>query len=279
MICFKNNLSKLFSGLLISGMILSITACNNTKNADLLANQQKVEPADKVYNEALANFDASRYKEAALKFSTVETQHPLTEWARKALLMQVYSNFKGNNYVDAVNAASRYLKQYGKTADAAYVNYLMGLSYFNQIPDITYDQNNAVETINTMQALLKNYPDTPYEADAKDKIRFAKNQLAEKEMRIGRYYQQHKGYVAALKRYRYVIEHYKDTNLTEEALYRCVEVNETLGLSIEARTAAYILGYNFPDSPWYKAAYDLLEKDNVSMQRSKDSWLYNDFDH
>ncbi len=277
MIYAIKTLSRKLAFLFIMLNALQIAGCSSSKNADLLAAQQKVEPADVVYNEALANFDAGRYKQAALKFSVVETQHPLTEWARKSLIMQVYSNFKGTNYTDAVNAASRYLVQYNKTKDASYINYLMGLSYFHQIPSITFDQSNANETIKAMQSLITNYPDSPYIEDAKDKIRFAKNQLAEKEMRVGRYYQQHNDYVAALKRYRYVLEHYKDTNLTEEALYRCVEVNETLGLTVEARTTTYILGYNYPDSAWYKSAYDLLQKSNVPMTINKNSWLYKVF--
>ena len=277
MVYVIKNLSKKLTFLFILLNALQIAGCSSGKNADLLAAQQKVEPADTVYNEALANFDAGRYKQAALKFSVVETQHPLTEWARKSLIMQVYSNFKGANYTEAVNAASRYLVQYNKTKDAPYINYLMGLSYFHQIPSITYDQSNSEETIKAMQNLITNYPSSPYIEDAKDKIRFAKNQLAEKEMRVGRDYQQHNDYVAALKRYRYVLEHYKDTNLTEEALYRCVEVNETLGLSVEARTATYILGYNYPNSSWYKIAYNLLQKSNVAMTTNKDSWLYKVF--
>lgn len=265
---------KKYSFFIVFVNSLLLSACSNNKNADLLAQQEKVEPADQVYNEALANFNAGRYKQAALKFSVVETQHPLTEWARKALVMQVYSNFKGANYSEAANAASRYLSQYNKSSDSAYINYLMGLSYFYQIPDVTYDQNNASETIKVMKQLIANYPNSVYEKDAKIKIRFAKTQLAEKEMRVGRYYQAHNNYVAALKRYRYVLENYKDTNLTEEALYRCVEVNLTLGLNIEARTATYILGYNYPDSVWYKNAYNLLEQANVPMTTNKNSWLY-----
>lgn len=269
---------KKYSVLFVILNTMLLSACSSDKDADLLAQQEKVEPADKVYNEALANFDARRYKQAASKFSAVETQHPLTDWARKALVMQVYSNFKGANYSDAVNSASRFLTQYSKTPDAPYITYLMGLSYFYQIPSITYDQNNAVEAIKVLEQLIKDYPNSEYVEDAKNKIRFAKNQLAEKEMRVGRYYQKHNNYIAALKRYRYVIENYKDTNLTEEALYRYVEVNATLGLTTEERTATYILGYNYPDSTWYKMACDLLKDTNVPMGTNKDSWLYKVFD-
>lgn len=264
---------KIFA-ILLSFCLASLAGCAKEQDALLLAEQQKVEPADLVYNEALANFDAGNYKEAAQKFSRVEEQHPLTEWARKALVMETYSYYKGRMYNEVTSSADRYLASYDKSKDAPYVNYLQGLSYFYQIPDITYDQTNAEKTITSFQNLIANYPKSEYVPEAKVKIRFAQSQLASKSMQVAKYYMSHKNYIAALKRYQYLLETYPDSYLTEEALYRCVEINQTLGLSLEARTAAYVLGYNYPDSVWYKRAYDLLERFNVPMDVNKESWVY-----
>lgn len=264
---------------LLSASLMFLTSCASKKNVDLIAQQQKIERADIVYNQALANFRAHRFEEAAKKFAVVETQHPFSSWGKKALIMESFVNYTNNKYPEAIEAAQRYLAQYPKDKDAAYANYLIGLSYFKQIPDISFDQKNAELTVVAMDNLIKTYPHSSYVADAKVKMRFAKEQLAEKEMRVGRYYQDRKNYIAALKRYRTVIENYSDTAVIEEALYRLVEINYALGLTLEARTAAMLLGKNYPNSLWYKNAYSLLEKGHISMSYNKQSWLYKVFSH
>lgn len=275
----KKNRFGLKSACFLSIGLAFLTACASKKNVDLIAQQQRIERDDVIYNEALANFRANRLDEATKKFALVETQHPFSQWGKKALIMESFTNYCNGKYTEAIEAAKRYLSQNPKDNDAAYANYLIGLSYFKQIPDITFDQKNAQFTADAMTNLLVNYPHSPYVADAKIKLRFAKEQLAQKEMRVGRYYQDKKNYIAALKRYRTVIEHYNDTVVTQEALYRLVEINFALGLQVEARTAAILLGTNYPNSIWYKNAYALLENGNVPMNYNKHSWLYKALSH
>ena len=155
--------------------------------------------------------------------------------------------------------ANRYLTLYPGSPDAAYAQYLIGSSYFNQIPDITRDQDATRKAMASLQEIVDRYPDSEYANDAKHKIIVARDQLAGKEMQVGRYYLERREYIAAINRFKIVVTEYQDTRHVEEALERLAEANLALGLAGEAQTAAAVLGHNFPDSPWYKDAYKLLQ--------------------
>jgi len=231
------------------------------------------DPPDVIYNQALANMDAGRFKMAAKKFAAIDRQFPYTEWARKALVMGSYSYYKQKKYADAINMARRYVSLYPTSQEAAYAYYLIGLSYFRQIPDVTHDQGDAARAAEALQEVINRFPKSEYVSDAKAKIRFAREQMAGKEMQVGRYYLEGRQYLAAIKRFRYVVENYSDTNQVEEALYRLVEANYAMGIVSEAQAAAHALGQNYPDSPWYKMAYKLLEKKGLSPKEDNGSWL------
>lgn len=243
------------------------------KDLDLSTYVETTEPADVLYNQGLANLEAGRLKEASRKFDALDRQHPYSEWARKAKVMGAFANYRQGSYEDAIAGAKGYLALYPSSEDAAYAQYIIGLSYFRQIRDVTQDQKEARRTIEAMEELIQRWPESEYVDDARDKIRFARDQLAGKEMQIGRYYLERREYIAATKRFRNVVENYSNTRHVEEALARLVEAYYAMGLTSEAQTAAAVLGHNYPDSPWYKDSYKLLQTNGLEPRENAGSWI------
>ncbi|WP_315923851.1 outer membrane protein assembly factor BamD [Mesorhizobium sp. SP-1A] len=251
-----------------------LTGCmSSEKDVDLSTYVDQTEPADQLYNQALANLNAGRLDEASKKFAAVDRQHPYSEWARKSMVMGAFTNYRQGNYDDAIASAKRYLTLYPSTDEAAYATYIIGLSYYRQIKDVTQDQKESRQTVQTMQDLVNRWPDSEYAEDAKAKIRFATDQLAGKEMQVGRYYLERREYLAAVKRFRTVVEQYSNTRQVEEALARLVEAYYALGLTDEAQTAAAVLGHNYPSSPWYKDSYKLLQSKGLEPRENAGSWI------
>ncbi|GAB4355869.1 MAG: outer membrane protein assembly factor BamD [Oricola sp.] len=240
---------------------------------DLQAYVDTIEPADVLYNQGLANMNAGRLREAAKKFEAVDRQHPYSEYARKANVMAAFTSYKLGNFDEAIQAARRFVNLYPTDQDAAYAQYIIGLSYFAQMPEVTRDQRDTKLAIQNFNELLERYPGSIYEEDAKAKIRAARDQLAGKEMQIGRYYLERREYPGAINRFRNVVEEYSNTRHVEEALARLVETYFAMGLVSEAQTAAAILGHNFPDSQWYADSYALLQSGGVEPREHKGSWL------
>jgi len=252
---------------------VALSACNKTTsdaNADAFANDQ---PAGELYNAGLAQINNGKLKAAVDSFNEVDREHPYSEWARKALVMSAFASYRSGKFDDTISTANRYLSLYPGSPDAAYAQYLIGLSYYHQMPDITRDQTTTQEAISALQQIVDRYPDSEYVDDARSKIIVARDQLAGKEMQIGRYYLEQRQYIAAINRFKDVVTNYQDTREVEEALERLVEANMALGLSGEAQEAAAVLGHNFPDSPWYKDAYTLLQTGGLSPREDKGSWL------
>ena len=243
------------------------------KDLDLSTYVEETDPADQLYNEGLANLNAGRLNEAIRKFDAVDRQHPYSEFARKSMVMGAFTNYRQGNYEEAINAGKRYVNLYPGDEDAAYAQYIIGLSYFRQIRDVTQDQKEARRTIEAMDELVQRWPESSYVEDAKTKMRFARDQLAGKEMQIGRYYLERREYIAAVKRFRIVVEHYSNTRHVEESLARLTEAYYAMGLASEAQTAAAVLGNNYPDSQWYKDSYALLQGGGLSPRENKGSWL------
>ena len=253
---------------------LLLSACmSSEKDLDLSTYVDQTEPADVLYNQGLANLNAGRLKEASRKFEAVDKQHPYSEFARKSMVMGAFANYRQGNYEEAIASAKRYLTLYPTTDDAAYAQYIIGLSYHRQIRDVTQDQKEARQTLQAMQELVTRWPDSEYVEDAKSKIRMATDQLAGKEMQIGRYYLERREYIAAIKRFRNVVENYSDTRHVEEALSRLTEAYYAMGLTDEAQTAAAVLGQNYPDSPWYKDSYKLLQSGGLAPRENAGSWI------
>ncbi len=255
-------------------VLVPLAGCaSKDDKVDLTKYVETIEPADTLYNEGLANLDAGRLDEAAKKFAAIDREHPYTEWARKALVMAAFTNYRKGNYDEAVNMAKRYNTLYPNSPEAAYSYYIIGLSYFRQIPDVTRDQAASRRAIAAMQEVVDRFPKSEYVDDAQTKIRFARDQLAGKEMQVGRYYLERKEYLAAIKRFRGVVEEYSNTRQVEEALARLTEAYYALGLTSEAQMAASVLGKNFPDSPWYKDSYKLLQSNGLQPRENTGSWI------
>jgi len=258
---------------LISAPLLLSACMSSEKDIDLSTYVDQTEPADVLYNQGLANLNAGRLKEASRKFDAVDRQHPYSEYARKSMVMGAFANYRQGNYEDAVNAAKRYLALYPSSPDAAYAQYIIGLSYFRQIRDVTQDQKESRRAIEAMQEVVIRWPDSEYVEDAKEKIRVARDQLAGKEMQVGRYYLERREYIAAIKRFRFVVENYSNTRQIEEALARLTESYYAMGLTSEAQTAAAVLGQNYPQSQWYKDSYKLLQSGGLEPRENAGSWL------
>ncbi|KAB2951596.1 MAG: outer membrane protein assembly factor BamD [Rhizobiaceae bacterium] len=261
--------------LALPAMLLPIllTACASDADVDLATYVEQTDPADVLYNQGLANLETGRLKEAAAKFDAVDRQHPYSEFARKSMVMSAFAQYRQGNYDEAINAGKRYVNLYPSTPDAAYAQYIVGLSYFRQIRDVTQDQKESRRAIEAMEEVVARWPDSEYVEDAKAKIRFARDQLAGKEMQIGRYYLERREYLAAIKRFRYVIEQYPNTRHVEEALARLTESYYAMGLTSEAQTAAAVLGHNYPDSQWYADSFKLLQSGGLEPRENKGSWI------
>lgn len=252
---------------------LFLAACATEGDVDLATYVEQTEPADVIYNQGLANLNAGRLNEASRKFAAVDRQHPYSEYARKSMVMAAFTNYRQGNYEEAINSGKRYVSLYPSSEDAAYAQYIVGLAYFRQIADVTRDQKESRRAIEAMEEVVTRWPDSEYVDDAKDKIRYARDQLAGKEMQVGRYYLERREYIAAVKRFRGVVENYSNTRHVEEALARLVETYFAMGLTSEAQTAAAVLGHNYPDSQWYKDSYKLLQTGGLSPRENAGSWI------
>ncbi|MCQ0989973.1 outer membrane protein assembly factor BamD [Jiella sp. LLJ827] len=259
----------------IAGLPLGLSACmSGDSDVDVLALAAQTEPPDVLYNQGLANLEGGRLSEAAKKFEAIDRQHPYSEWARKALIMRAFASYRSGQYEDAENSAKRYIQLYPGTEDAAYAQYIIGLSHYRQIDDVTRDQKETARAAAAMRELMERFPDTAYAEDAKSKLRIARDQLAGKEMQVGRYYLERREYLAAVNRFKNVIDVYPESRQVEEALARLTEAYYAMGLTREAQAAASVLGQNFPDSPWYRDSYALLQGGGLRPQAgSEDSWF------
>jgi outer membrane protein assembly factor BamD len=232
-----------------------------------------VVPAEQLYNDGLARIQKGDHSGAARKFGELEKQYPTSDWSRKALLMTAYAGFEGRAYDDTITASQRYLQLYPTSTDAAYAHYLLAMSYYNQIPDVTRDQERSERALIALQQLVERYPTSEYAADAKRKIQVARDQLAGREMEVGRFYLQKRNYTGAINRFRNVVAAYQTTRHVEEALQRLTEAYMAMGIVNEAQTAAAVLGHNFPDSVWYRESYALLTKGGVQPYENSESWI------
>src|SRR5580658_8334349 len=230
-------------------------------------------PASKTYDEGLQKLANGAPGDAAKKFIDLGKQYPSSDWAQKGQLMTTYANYQSGDYTSAVTSAERYLKDYPNSPDSPYVLYLQANAYYMQIPDISRDQDNASKALQAFQAVVQKYPTSEYAEDAKFKINVAEDQLAGKEMSIGRFYLNRRNYTAAINRFRNVLSNYQNTRHSEEALYRLTEAYMGWGISDEAKTAAAVLGHNFPDGQWYKDAYALLQGGGLEPVEHQESWI------
>lgn len=240
------------------GLSLVVAGCGGNRNkADTKYVAQDVET---LYNFAYQRLEQGRYKDAAQIFDEVERQHPYSVWARRAQLMGAFSYYAARDYSQAILSAQRFLSIHPGNKDAPYAYYLVAISYYEQMSDVTRDQKTTQQAMDALGELTRRYPESRYAADARLKMDLVRDHLAGKEMEIGRFYERTGQYLAAIIRYRKVTEEYDTTSHVPEALHRLVESYLALGIPEEARKAAAVLGYNYPGSKWYERAYALVNK-------------------
>ena len=215
---------------------------------------------DTLYAAAKDRLDRGRANEAAMLFDEVERQHPYSPWARRAQLMSAFSYYAARDYTKAVQSAQRFLSIHPGNKDAPYAYYLIAMSYYEQIGDVTRDQKATQQALRALTDVTRRYPDTAYAADARLKIDLVNDHLAGKEMEVGRFYERTGKWLAASLRFREVIDKYQTTSHAPEALFRLTESYLALGIPEEAQKAAAVLGANYPGSEWYEKAFALMSK-------------------
>ena len=247
--------------ILAVGLVLS--GCSSfKKKAPTLAYQER--PVELLYSTGAAFMDYGGFPQAVLYFQEVERQHPYSEWARRSILMTAYAHYRTGAYADAIADTDRYVQLFPGNPAAAYAYYLRAVCYFDQIVDVKRDQGTTEQALASLHDVINRYPRTDYAADARLKIDMVNDQLAGKEMSVGRYYLREGATMAAINRFKTVINDYQTTSHTPEALYRLVEGYVTLGVMDEAKRNAAVLGSNFPGEAWYADAYQLLQQEGAA---------------
>jgi outer membrane protein assembly factor BamD len=234
----------------------ALTACAGQKKAPAMAYEER--PVELLYATGAERLDHKRWTEAVDYFEEVERQHPYSEWSRRAILMEAYAQYQGNQYEDAIAASDRFIQLYPGSPSAAYAYYIKAICYFEQIMDVQRDQGATENALAALRDVEQRYPHTDYARDARAKMDMVYDQLAGKEMTIGRWYLRQNQPLAAIGRFKTVVDKYQTTSHTPEALYRMVEAYLTLGLTDEAKRNGAVLGYNYPGDRWYSDAYKLL---------------------
>jgi outer membrane protein assembly factor BamD len=251
----KKILAPLALGLAASS--LSGCATGGAKKADTKYIARDV---NTLYSAAKDKLDGGDYQLSAALFDEVERQHPYSPWARRAQLMSAFSYYMGNKYTESISSARRFLSIHPGNKDAAYAYYLIGLSYYEQISDVTRDQKITEQALAALGEVQRRFPNSRYAADAGLKIDLVNDHLAGKEMEIGRFYERRALWLAASLRFREVVDKYQTTTHAPEALFRLTEAYLALGVPGEAKKAAAVLGNNYPGSKWYERAYALMQK-------------------
>jgi outer membrane protein assembly factor BamD len=239
---------------LLGVLALLLAACASSGDEDVYVER----PVDELYNEAQDLLERGENRLAATAFEEVERQHPYSTWATRSQLMAAFAFYEANSYDEAVAAAQRFIDLHPGNPDVPYAYYLIGISYYEQMSDVGRDQKMTERAYQAFDELIRRFPDTPYARDASLKLDLTRDHLAGKEMEIGRYYLRQGKYVAAINRFRSVIDRYQTTTHVPEALHRLTEAYLALGVEAEARRTAAVLGHNYPGNRWYQDSYALL---------------------
>ena len=260
------------SALIFATIFILLSNCSeNQVGIDNSPSEDKA--AEEIFNSGEKEILRKRYGDAAEKFTEVERLYPYSDWAKRALLMQVYSFHKDQSYENVVSAANRFIEFHPNDKDVPYAYYLIGLSYYDQVLAIGRDQELAKEALRVFSLITKEYPESKYASSSQIRFNFLRDHLASKEMEVGRYYLKRSHYAPAINRFRGVIEEFPTTSQVPEALHRLVEAYLSLGLVNEAQTAGAILGYNYRSTEWYDRTFALLSSKGLKPKSSGNSWL------
>lgn len=253
--------------ILLAAMLLA--SCAKKDAVDPIENQSP----EQIFKSAEAELAAKKPAEAAKLFGEVERLYPYSEWAKRGIVMSAFSYHADKEYEQSRAAAQRYLDFYPADEDAAYAQYLMALSYYDQIDQVARDQGNTFQALQALRVVIERYPDTEYARSSILKFDLAIDHLAAKEMEVGRFYLKRNHFSAAINRFRVVVEDFQTTTHTPEALHRLVESYLSLGLADEAQTAGAILGHNFQSTDWYEDSFALLTDQGLEPKAKGNGWL------
>ena len=255
--------------LLACAALLVLGACSSD-DEEAEANKP-ARPVEELYNEGMQRLSEESSKKAVESFEEVERQYPYSEWAVRAQVMTAYAHYKGHRYDEAATALDRFLQMHPSNERAPYAFYLKALCYYEQISDVGRDQKMTQLALGALREVMNRYPDTEYARDARIKLDLTYDHLAGKEMEVGRYYLTRKDNLAAMNRFKTVVEKYQTTSHTPEALLRLTEIYLRLGMRADAQRYTAVLGYNFPGSVWYRDAFALLEPEKAKQYPSPEA--------
>jgi outer membrane protein assembly factor BamD len=244
--------------MIAAALLAPLAGCASSKNKS--DTKYVARDVDTLYNAAKERMDRGEYKLAAALFDEVERQHPYSVWARRAQLMSAFCYYLARQYTESIASAQRFISIHPGNRDAPYALYLVAMDYYEQIQDVTRDQKITQQALDSMNEVIRRYPDSRFAADARVKVDLIRDHLAGKEMEIGRFYQRRGDWLASVIRFRTVIDQYDTTSHAPEALMRLTESYLALGVPLEAERAAAVLGHNYPGSKWYEHAYALIRK-------------------
>ncbi len=268
----NRNIKNSISITALAALIL-VSACQSSNLSKTTAPVYVERPVEALYNEARNKLDKKQYSDAVLGFEEVDRQHPYSEWARRSILMSAYANYAQNKYEEAIAASMRYIQMYqGSEDNSAYAYYLIAICYFEQIVDVGRDQRMTELALASLYDVTQRYPRSVYAKDARLKMDMTRDQLAGKEMEIGRFYLNETQPLAAIGRFKRVIDIYQTTSHVPEALHRLVEAYLTLGIIDEATRIGSVLGYNYPGSEWYEKSYKLLTSKGLEPTEKPKKW-------
>ncbi len=263
----QNILIKLLTVFLI--FIISSCSSKNEKISILDEENLELQMID-AYKEAYEELETGDVIYAAKKFNEAELLYPQSEWAPKSVLLAAYSYYSQNYYDEALSELNRFFKKYPKHKNIDYAHFLYAMCYYENIIDEKKDLEPLLISKKRFELVIQNFPDTDFAQDAKFKINLINDVLASKEMYLGKYYLKKKKWVAAINRFKNILEFYGTTIYVEEALHRLVETNYKIGLSVEAEKYANLLGYNYQSSQWYEQSYKIFNKEyQTSLQTKK----------
>jgi outer membrane protein assembly factor BamD len=254
------NATRPIAAAVMLAMLFPLAGCASRSGRTRADTQYVARDVNTLYNLGKERLDRGQFALAAALFDEVERQHPYSIWARRAQLMSAFANYAARDYTKSLESARRFLSIHPGNKDAAYAYYLIALDYYEQIQDVSRDQTQTRQALDALNELIRRYPNTRYAQDAKLKVDLVRDHLAGKEMAVGRFYQRRGQWLAAVTRFRAVVDEYQTTSHTPEGLMRLVECYLALGIPEEARKTAAVLGANYPATKWYERAYSLVQK-------------------
>ncbi len=260
------------SALILTGVLAACGGIGGGPTVDRTISLEVFGP-EQIFERGEYELSRGRTDDAAWFFSEIERLYPYSSWAKRALIMQAFSYHQGQDYPNSRASAQRYIDFFPADEDAAYAQYLLALSYYDQIDEVGRDQGLTFQALQALRAVIERYPDSEYAGSAILKFDLAFDHLAAKEMEIGRYYLRRKHFTSAINRFRVVVEDFQTTTHTAEALHRLVEAYLSLGLVDEAQTAGAILGHNYQSTDWYQDSYKLLTGRGLKMRNVGNNWL------